>query len=51
MAERRLYLNFVSLSDAFDKVLFSPEDLLTEESEYGGMDYIKSAIKLLSRFF
>jgi hypothetical protein len=41
----------VKSSDTFDKVLFAPEDSLTEENEYGGIDYIKSAIKLLSKFF
>lgn len=38
-------------SDNFDKVIFSPENRLTEEDEYGAIDYIKSGIKLLSKFF
>lgn len=37
-------------SDNFDKILFSPEDRLTEEDEYGGIDYIKSGIKILIKF-
>ena len=41
----------VKSSDDFDKVLFTPEEYLTEENEYGGIDYIKSAVKILSKFF
>lgn len=34
----------------FDKILFSIEDNLTEDNEYGDIDYIKSGIKILSKF-
>ncbi|MGC8681656.1 MAG: hypothetical protein ACP5TW_06460, partial [Thermoplasmata archaeon] len=40
----------VKSSDHFDKILFSPEEKLTEENEYGDIDYIKSAIKILLKF-
>ncbi len=41
----------VAPDKGFDKVLFTPEKYLTEEDEYGGIDYLKSAIKLLAKFF
>lgn len=40
----------IATSDNFDKVLFAPENCLTEENEYGGIDYILSALKILSKF-